>query len=173
MFKIKRIMAFAMAMILCTSFCLVNSGAEWYEYTDAPVDINPGVSRAYAAIDISEWPEDTGSTDLYAETGAHLSSYDGDAFVSYYVYVDLGVTLEDYSHYSDSADYWSEDEDFIWATVYGDDLLLGEPYYALIDFSSYHYVEVTEYTRFDSKSKLWYDPVTWQDGDSVGFGISY
>ncbi len=28
----KRIISFAMAMIICSSFLLVNSGAEWYDY---------------------------------------------------------------------------------------------------------------------------------------------
>ena len=84
-----------MAMIICVSFCLVNCGAERYDYTEGSVDMGSDYTSATAYIEINEWPQDTGSTDLNAGTMAYLYGYInnlGERFEPFSVYVDRGAS---------------------------------------------------------------------------------
>ena len=172
----KRIISFAMALIICASFLLVNSGAAWYEYTEGSVDMRSDYTDATAYIEITEWPQDTGGTDLKAGTIACTEGYIdnlGDRFVTFSVYVHLGITLEDYFSYSrDLTVDWDGEEDSAEAKIDASNYPLGEPYYAIIDLGSVHKVTVTIYARFN-RDYVWCDPEPFQDGDLVVFGISY
>lgn len=172
----KRIISFAMAMIICSSFLLVNSGAEWHDYTEESVDMGSDYTSATAYIEINEWPQDTGSTDLNAGTIAHLYGYInnlGERFETFSVYVHLGITLEDYFSYSrDLTVDWDGEEYFAEAKIDASNYPLGEPYYAIIDLGSVHEVTVNIYTQYN-RDYGWYNSQPFQDGDLVVFGISY
>lgn len=146
----KRIVALTMAMITCASFCLsVNALAR-------SARLNPGVTSAYARMEINEWPQDTNSTDLHAVTLAFGEDYLSDDLVSFTAYVDLEVTLEDYTCWNEYDEVTAYDDEDIGAYVDGRTLLGGEPYYAFIDINSYHYVEVEERIYYDEEIDTWY-----------------
>lgn len=171
----KRIISFAMAMIICASFCLINGGAEWYDYTVGHVDIDSDYTAAYAEISITEWPQDTENTDLTAVTRAYLYGYIenlGERFDSFSVYVDLGIMLEDYSQYSEDSTVNWNGEDWIEAEAIGQNLLCGEPGYAIISLGSTHELTVYIYTKYN-RDYGWYDSQPFQDGETVIFGMSY
>lgn len=174
--KFKRIISLAMAMIICASFLLVNSGAVWYEYTEGSVDMKSDYTDATAYIEITEWPQDTGSTDLNVGTKAYLYGYIdnlGDRFETFSVHVHLGITLEDYFSYNrDLTVDWDGEEDFAEAKIDASNYPLGEPYYAIIDLGSVHEVTVNIYTQYN-RDYGWYNSQPFQDGDLVVFGISY
>ena len=174
--KFKRIISFAMAMIICASFLLVNIGAVWYEYTAGSVDMRSDYTSATAYIEINEWPQDTGSTDLNAGTKAYLYGYInnlGDRFETFSVHVHLGITLEDYFSYSrDLTVDWDGDDTVAEAMIDASNYPLGEPYYAIIDLGSVH--EVTVYINTTNDPVYgWCDPELFQDGETVIFGMSY
>ena len=139
------------------------------------MDIDSDYTAAYAEISITEWPQDTENTDLTAVTKAYLYGYEinlGERFDSFSVYVDLGIMLEDYSQYSeDSTVYWNG-EDRIKAEALGQNLLCGEPGYAIISLGSTHIVKVYINTRNDPVYG-WCDSRPFQDGETVIFGMSY
>ena len=143
-----------MAMIICASFCLINGGARNGEIHRIK-QLNPGVTSAEAVLYISEWPQDTGSTDLYALTLAFGDEYISDIYVSCTAYVDLIVTMEDFSSLSDCDRVTIYDDSSFAAGEFGDDLVGGEPYYAIIDFESYHFVEVEKWV-IDEDAHLWH-----------------
>ena len=166
----KRIVALTMAMITCASFCLVNGGAQLNSYTGDSRQINEGVTGALATLSITEWPQDTGSTDLKAWTLAYGDDYYSDLFLSFTVFVDLGVTLEDYSYFSQDNSLEVEVAEPFAAYVDGKVLLCGEPFYAFIDIESYHFVEVEEKLLFDQDTGDWIS-TTRYDGAPVTLGM--
>lgn len=170
MFKIKRIMAFAMAMIICVSLCLINSGALLLnDYTGESRRFNAPYTEAVARVYITEWPQDTGETDLHAVTIANGSDYISADYISCTTYVYLGVTLEDDSYYSDEDTVTIYDTSRFGAVVGGSDLLLGEPYYAIIGIDSYHYVEIAEKVYYNSGNS-WYEGTRF-DGEPISLGM--
>ena len=170
MTKIKRAVALVMAMIICASFCLINSGAVWpYDYTGEMRWFNDPYTAAYARVSINIWPQDTDTTDLQAVTIAHGSDYVSNDYISCTVYVYLGVTLEDNSYYSDEDTVTIYDASRIGADVDGSGLLNGEPYYAIIGIDSYHYVEIAEKIYYNSGNS-WYEGTRY-DGEPISLGM--
>lgn len=166
MLRIKRLVAFTMAIIICSSFCIIAQGEEWWQGFSQS-------SSAYAKAGITDWAGETNDTDLYAETKAFRNDYITSYFAGYEVSVDLALSLEDFSSYSnyDCDSQISALE--CHAICIGKELLLGEPYYEIIAFSSVHEVWVTYYTEFDSDNRTWTNPVSRQDGDTKYLGVSY
>lgn len=151
MTKVKRIIAFAMAMIICASFCCYNISAA-YEYAyfyGSLVHEKFSNTSAYAELDISDW---TWDTDLYALTYATVEDYDyWDGFDNLTVYVSLFTQLQDeFSFYDDSS--W-EDANFgdieLEAYVSGQNCVDHENDYDIIDFGSDHEVVITIYEPDD------------------------
>ena len=159
----KRIVALTMAMITCASFCLSVNAQSWSE------NFNPDVTSAYARMEINEWPQDTGSTDLHAITLAWGSDYYSEDYISCTAYVDLGIMMEDGVRSSDDQIQTIYDDSAFGVIVSGNDLLRGEPYYAIIDIDSYHYVEITEKVYYND-GESWYRD-TYYDGDPIFFNM--
>lgn len=165
----KRIVALTMAMITCASFCLVNGGAQVSaEPIDELVYFNPDVTDAFARICITEWPQETenGDTDLVATTGATGLDYYSEYYYSCTAYVDLGATFEDGSYYSDYDVATIFGTYSFGALMDGNDILYGEPGYAILDLESYHYVEIADRVYVNDAQDLW-RIVTRYDGDPI------
>ena len=172
MSKIKRTITFILAVITCMTFCLVNSSAVWYNYSGSytEADINSG--SAYGRVEITNWAQVVNDTDLKAMTYVYPYEYFDDAFISVRAYVRISITLEENSSYSTSDSATASSGTCTEALVAGDGLLNQDDHYGIIGFTSSHKVYVTNYTRYESSSMLWYDPMEVQDGDSVFIGTS-
>lgn len=171
MTKSKRILTFVMAIIICVSVCLVNSSAYWVEYDTDPTTESLNSGTAYAWMYITNWAQETNTTDIEARTYAQGSDYDNiDNFAAVRVYVGLSVTLEDYSTlFKDESEISPFDAQF-YASVGGNYFLNETDHYSIISFTSEHSVYITEIVEDDTGKREF---VERQDGIDVSIGTSY
>ena len=165
MTKVKRIIAFAMAMIVCVSFCCYSIGAEYAYFYGSLVQKNFSDTGAYAALNITNWSYDT---DLWASTIAYVEDYDYmDGFFDLTVYVDLYVQMEDEFTINSSSSYedTSSGDTELEACVYGSDCIDSVDEYGIIDFGSDHEVIITIYVFDDMYGNSGY--VDINDGEVI------
>ena len=172
--RFKKSLTLFLALIICTSFCTLNGNASWYDFQGDKVTVrfDPDNTRSYAELDISNWATETNYTDLYAETCAYPSDYNQAYFISVTAYVSLGVTLEEYSSYSDEFSLTESSGNSVSVTIYGDQFLNDDDHYEIIFFSSSHEVWVRKYTRFDLDAWDYCNPDDFQEGDTINIGFT-
>ena len=148
----KRIVSFVMAMVIFASFFCYNVGAvtthnyRRYTYSGNFVRAFFSDTRAYAFVRITNWAEETNSTDLRAITVAWEEDYEdiyGFAWVT--VYADLTVWLEDGSEActQDESSYVDDESREVQAIARGSNCLNYDDHYGIVDFESSHEVVIT------------------------------
>ncbi len=173
----KRIISFAMAMIIFASFCLVNCGAVPYRF--CPLSERYTIeyfstTSAYAYVYITDWAEEENTTDLSASTYAFVEDYDyWDNFENLTVSVKLAVWLDDGSDFclirTDSVDA-TDNEVELEAFVSGQTCLDSENHYPIEYFDTEHEVVITLINDNDLSSN-YYDYVN--DGPVICIGPEY
>ena len=175
--KFKKSLTLFLAVIICASFCTLNGNAEWTEF-NAPtttVFFSLDDSGSYAEVHITDWATETNSTDLYAETRAYVDEYEdiyGRFFDFVKVEVQMAVTLEDYSSYSND-DYDSSELSsgpYISAYLDGQWYLNTEDHYEFISFTASHDIYVSRYTRLNIDTWEPYNLIT--EHECIHIGVS-
>ena len=150
----KRIVSFVMAMVIFASFFCYNAAAvtthsyRRYTYSGNFVRAFFSDTRAYAYVRITNWAEETNSTDLKAITTACEEDYEdiyGFAWVT--VYADLTVWLEDGSEActQDESSYVDDESREVQAIARGSNCLNYDDHYSIVDFESTHIVKINMY----------------------------
>lgn len=172
--KFKQSLTLFLAVIICASFCTLNGNAAWYDFSGNKVNVSfdPNNTRSYAELDITDWATETNTTDLYAKTCAYPSDYNPAHFISVTVYVSLGVTLEEYSSYSDELSLTASSGNSVSVQINGEQFLNLDDHYEIIFFSSSHEVWFRKYTRFDLDAWDYCDPDDFQEGETIYIGFT-
>ena len=147
MTNFKRIISFVMAMVIFASFFCYNAGAitnpnyAFYLYSGNFVREYFSDTSAYAFARITNWAEETNTTDLRVSTYANSEDYD--RLYDAAVYVNLTVELEDGSrNYANDIGYMDPEEVTVDAYIHGRECLNSEDHYSIEEFWSSHKVEL-------------------------------
>lgn len=175
--KFKKVIALLLSMIICSSFCFAGNTASavWYDfsgtYTSARFFPNSDDNHSEATLSITNWAEEEWDTDLAAHTIAYMDDYDERYTLEIVTYVQLGVTLSDYSVDNTSDTTNDEIDGVIDAFADGRECLNYSDHYSIIFFSSNHEVYRT-YMYYELVGSYWVTVEDAQDGPTINIGFT-
>ena len=143
----KRIISFAMAMIICASYCMVSTSALTAKYYFDDYDSAYGQSnKSFALLSISNYGEEDYETDLEVATQAYNHEFNaGNYNFTVHVYAQAYMLFNNYLITSIEGEYNAgSDERMARIRLFGRNEMDGEHY--LLEVESYHRILLIEHT---------------------------